>query len=113
MEYKWSEECQRSFDDLKKLLTSKPVLKLPDSDGRFILDTHASAVAIAAVLSLQQQEDGETKEHPIAYGSKSLSDTELCYGAPKAEMLAPVYFIEKFEAFLCRAEFTLRTDSPG
>ncbi len=51
------------------------------------------------------------KEHPIAYGSKSLSDTEKCYGAPKAEMLAAVYFIEKFEAFLCRAEFTLRTDN--
>ena len=69
VEYKWSEECQRAFDELKRLLTSKPVLKLPDSNGRFILDTDASAVAIAAVLSQQQEEDGEMKEHPIAYGT--------------------------------------------
>ncbi len=32
-------------------------------------------------------------------------------GAPKAEMLAAVYFIEKFEAFLTRGEFTLWTDN--
>ena len=111
VEYKWSDECQQSFDELKRLLTSEPVLKLPDSSGRFILDTDASAVAIAAVISQQQEEDGEIKDHPIAYGSKSLSDTEKCYGAPKAEMLAAVYFIEKFEASLCRAEFTLRRDN--
>ncbi len=72
------------------MLTSEPVLKLPDSTGRFILDTDASAVAIAAVLSQQQEEDEEKREHHIAYGSKSLSDTEKCYGAPRAEMLAAV-----------------------
>ncbi len=51
VEYKWSDECQKTFDELKKLLTSGPVLKLADSTGRFFLDTDASAVAIAAVLS--------------------------------------------------------------
>ena len=64
VDYKWSDECQRAFDELKKLLTSRPVLKLPDSTGRFILDTDASAVAIDAVLSQQQDENGEVKKHP-------------------------------------------------
>ena len=32
---------------------------------------------------------------PIAYGSKNLSDTEMKYGAPKAEMFAVVTFVEK------------------
>ena len=37
---------------------------------------------------------------PIAYGSKVLSDIEMKYGAPKAEMLAVVTFVEKYRAYL-------------
>ena len=37
---------------------------------------------------------------PIAYGSKVLSDTEMKYGAPKAEMFAVVTFVEKYRAYL-------------
>ena len=36
----------------------------------------------------------------IAYGSKVLSDTEMKYGAPKAEMFAVVVFVEKYRAYL-------------
>ena len=32
----------------------------------------------------------------IAYGSKVLSDTEMKYGAPKAEIFAVVTFVEKY-----------------
>ena len=34
---------------------------------------------------------------PIAYGSKVLSDTEMKYGAPKAEMFAVVTIVENTE----------------
>ena len=32
---------------------------------------------------------------PIAYGCKVLSNTEMNYGAPKAEMFAVVNFVKK------------------
>ncbi len=99
-----------AFQELKILLTTAPVLRAPTGTRRFIVDTDASGVAIAAVLSQMQEEEGKMVERPIAYGSKPLSDVETRYGATKAEMLAAVYFIEKFEAFLTRGEFTLRTD---
>ena len=47
---------------------------------------------------------------PIAYGSKVLSDTEMKYGAPKAEMFAVVTFVEKYRAYLGSEPFKLRVD---
>ena len=43
--------------------------------------------------SARQEWNGRTVLRPIAYGSKVLSDTELKYGAPKAEMIAVIAFV--------------------
>ncbi len=107
--WEWTPECSERFAQLKLSLTTAPVLNLPESEGRFVLDTDASNVAISGVLS--QLQGPEQQEKRIAYGSKSLSETEMRYGAPKAEMLAAVNFIEKFRAFLTRGEFALRADN--
>ena len=51
----------------------------------------------------------ETVLRPIAYGSKALSDTEMKYGAPKAEMFAVITFVEKYRSYLRSAK--LRVDN--
>ena len=48
---------------------------------------------------------------PIAYGSKILSDTEMKYRAPKAEMFAVVTFVEKYREDLGSEPFKLRVDN--
>ena len=53
----------------------------------------------------------EDSLRPIAYGSKILSDTEMKYGAPKAEMFAVVIFVEKYRAYLGSEPFKLRVDN--
>ena len=40
-----------------------------------------------------------------------LSDTEMKYGAPKAEMFAAVLFVENYRAYLGSAPFKLRVDN--
>ena len=45
------------------------------------------------------------------YGSKVLSDTEMKYGAQKAEKIAVVTFLEKYRANLGSAPFKLRVDN--
>ena len=55
--------------------------------------------------------DGKTVLRPKAYGSKVLSDTEMKYGAPKAEMFAVVTFVEKYRAYLGSEPFKLRVDN--
>ena len=58
----------------------------------YVLDTDASVVAISGNLNQEQECNGKTVLRPIAYGSKVLSDSEMKYGAPKAEVFAVVTF---------------------
>lgn len=102
----------KSFEDLKKALTRAPVLGFPKSEGRYILDTDASGVAIGAVLS-QVQEDGKggMTEKVIAYGSKTLNDAQVNYCTTKRELYAVFYFCcHKFRHYLAMRDFDVRTD---
>ena len=52
----WSEECQRSFEALKKKLTTAPVLAYADFSLSFILEVDASHGGLGSVLSQEQEE---------------------------------------------------------
>ena len=54
-EWKWEEEQQRAFDELKDKITSQPVLVLPKREGKFRVETDTSGHAIRGVL-LQEQD---------------------------------------------------------
>ena len=107
----WTDEAQVSFENIKRELCEAPVLGMPTEKGMFVLDTDASVVAISGILHQEQEWNGRTVLHPIAYGSKFLSDTEMKYGAPKAEMFAVITFVEKYRAYLGSAPFKLRVDN--
>ena len=63
---------------------------MPTEKGMYVLDTDASVVARSGILHQEQEWNGKTISRPLAYGSKVLSDTEMKYGARKAEMFAVV-----------------------
>ena len=107
----WKEKHQEAFDSVKQALADATALAAPNEEGRFVLDTDASAVAIAGILHQEQQYNGKTILRPIVYGSKSLTRTQMNYGAPKLEMYAVFYFIEKFHSYLAGRDFTLRVDN--
>ena len=102
----WTEECNISFNTLKKALCEAPILAYPASQGQFILDTDASNVGIGAVLS-QIQDD---KEKVIAYGSKKLDKQQQRYSVTRRELLAVITFIHQFRHYLLGRKFLLRTD---
>ena len=106
-----TDEAQVSFENIKRELCEAPVLGMPTEKGMFVLDTDASVVAISGILHQEQEWNGRTVLRPIAYGSKVLSDTEMKYGAPKAEMFAVITFVEKYRAYLGSAPFKLRVDN--
>ncbi|BHF72263.1 hypothetical protein SprV_0401532700 [Sparganum proliferum] len=105
-----SDECERSVEELKRRLTSPPLLAFPDifeSAPPFILDSDASDVAIGAVLS-QQQPDG--LEHPLIFASQTLTKPERNYSTTRKELLAVVTFVKKCNHYLAGKRFILRTD---
>ena len=55
--YQWTAQCQSVFEELKKLLTTAPILAFPDFSKGFLLATDASGVGLGGVLS-QVQTDG-------------------------------------------------------
>ena len=109
--FTWTDEAQVSFENIKRELCGAPVLGMPTEKGMFMLDTDASVVAISGILHQEQEWNGRTVLRPITYGSKVLSDTEMKYGAPKAEMFAVITFVEKYRAYLGSAPFKLRVDN--
>ena len=106
--FEWNEEAQAAFENLNWELCEAPVLGMPTEKGMYVHDTDASVVAIAGILHQEQEWNGGTVLHPIAYGSKVLSDTEMKYGAPNAKTNAVVTFLEKYSAYLGSAPFKLR-----
>ena len=94
--FEWKEEHANCFREVKDALVSAELLHQPSEDEKYILDTDVSEVAIAGILSQEQKVGDEVKESPIAFGSQALSETGMRYSAPKAEMLAAVYFMQKY-----------------
>ena len=48
--YEWTKKCDRAFQELKRALTSAPILAVPDPSADFVVCTDASLDGIGAVL---------------------------------------------------------------
>jgi hypothetical protein len=86
-EWQWTDACQLSFNTLKDLLTSAPILRRPDFNKPFVVYTDASNVGIGGLLT--QEIDGV--EYVIECASRTLSSAERNYGVAERECLAVVY----------------------
>ena len=112
VEFTWGKEQQDAFERIKQALMYPPVLAMPVQDGSYVLDTDASDVAIAGILH-QWQHSPEKKKpvlRVIGYASRSLTETQLKFGAAKLEMFAALKMIERFSPCLGNAKFLLRVD---
>lgn len=101
-----SAEYEKTFEELKNIMSSNLLLTYPNFEEPFILTTDASNVAIGAVLS--QLVDGV--ERPIAYLSRTLSRAEENYSATAKELLAIYFAAKTFRPYLYGKQFTIYTD---
>ena len=104
-EFTWTQECEAAFEHLKQALISAPILGYPRPGRQLVVDTDASDVGLGAVLS--QVQDGE--ERVLCYASRSLLRPERNYCVTRRELLAVIFAVRKFKAYL-GGEVRLRTD---
>lgn len=104
--FHWDEKHERSFESVKNALMTAPVLTIPTADGKFILDTDASDIAIGAELS--QVQNGV--ERCISYCSFTLTPEQKKYCTTRKELLAVVRFTRHFRHYLLGRPFDIRTD---
>jgi hypothetical protein len=102
-EFEWNPEAEEAFQKLKELMTSAPVLAIPDTArGKFHLNTDACDFGIGATLS---QEGADGKLHPCAFASRVLKPSEVrAYRKTKCvyslELEALVYSLQKWRFYL-------------
>ena len=109
IKWRWKEEQQKAFDELKRVFMTRPVLAAPDLDKEFRIEADASNYATGGVLSMKGSNE---LWRPVAFISKSLSDIERNYEIHDKEMLAVVRCLEAWRHFLEGAtmKFEIWTD---
>ena len=89
----WNDEAQQSFDMLKNVLSSAPVLTSPDLALPFKVSTDASKHGIGAVL---YQEPIEGDRRYIVFASAALTPGQRNYSTTRREMLAIIFALKNF-----------------
>jgi hypothetical protein len=97
--FKWEDQEEAAFQELKQALTTQLVLALPRDKGRFRLEMDTSNIATGAVL-LQEQEDGTYC--PLSYTSKSCSQAEAMYATYNKELFMIMRALEDWQSLLLR-----------
>lgn len=104
--FQWTERENIAFEELKKALTTTPVLVIPDPEKPYILRTDASNQGYGAVL---MQDQGKGLQ-PIAYESHKCSQSEVNASTYEKEARAIVHALNKWRHYLEGAKVEIITD---
>jgi len=95
--WNWRSEQEEAFGKLKEIFTLEPVLAALDLDKEMRVEADTSDYATGGVLSMKCEDE---RWRPVAYISKSLSDTEKNYEIHDKEMLVVIRCLEAWRHFL-------------
>jgi hypothetical protein len=98
----WSEKCQANFEELKKRLTTAPVLILLDLSKSFSIYCDASRLGLGCVL----MQEGRV----VAYASMQLIKHELNYPTHDLELAAVVHVLKIWRHYLIGYKSDIYTD---
>ena len=94
--WSWGPAQAEAFSKLKQELISPHILTFYDQAADTIVSADASSHGLGAVLL---QKVG-SQWHPVAYASRSLTDTEARYAQIEKEALASTWACEKFTPYI-------------
>ena len=100
--FEWSEACQQSFDELKRRLTSTPVLTLPIGTDGFTVYSDASRQGLGCVLM--------QNDKVVAYASRQLKKHEQNYPTHDLELAVVVFALRIWRHYLYGVPCRILTD---
>jgi hypothetical protein len=100
--FQWTKECEKSFQQLKQLLTSAPIMKITDPNEYFMVCIDACQKGLDGVLS--------HNGFVICFKSKKLKEHERLYATHGLELASIVHTLNKWRSYLMGKRFELRTD---
>ena len=98
----WTDKCQESFEEIKKRLTTAPVLAQPNGTLGFIVYSDASKMGLGCVLM--------QNERVIAYASRQLRQYEQNYPTHDLELAAVVHALKIWRHYLFGTTCKIMTD---
>jgi hypothetical protein len=105
--FHWDTMAQESFERLKGLLVSAPLLRPPNYHRDYTLYLAAADTTIGMVLV---QTDDDDTEHVIYYLSRNLLDTETRYEHVEKLALAAVCAVQRFRHYILLRTTTVISD---
>jgi hypothetical protein len=102
VKFVWGLSEQQAFDELKKRLSSSPLISLPNLQNPFDIETNALDYALGTVLTQHG--------HPVAYHSETLSDVVHKYPTYDKEMYSIVKSYHQWRHYILGKETTIHTD---
>ena len=102
VEFQWAESQQKSFNKLKELCSTAPVLVRFDGDKDIQIQCDTSQYAVGAFLL----QDGK----PVAYTSRALTQPESMYAHIEKETLAMVHACKKFHYYVFDRHVIVQSD---
>jgi hypothetical protein len=105
IKFQWKEECERSFNQLKQLLTNSPILNISDPNEDFVVCNDACKEGLGGVLS----QNGFV----IGFESRKLKEHERIYATHDLELESIVHTLKKWRNYLTGNRFELRTNHNG
>jgi hypothetical protein len=100
--FEWTPECEASFQELMKGLTTAPILVMPDMEKPFSIYCDASGQGLGCVL----MQDGRV----IAYASRQLRKHEVNYLTHDLELAVVVHNLKIWRNYLMGKRCELYTD---
>ena len=96
--FEWTEQQEKAFEQLKQKLMSRPCLAYLDMTKPFYVKPDWSEIALGAVLT---QYDDKGREHPVAYLSRRrCHGREATYSSRRGECVALWWAVKQWRCFL-------------
>ncbi|KAK1604284.1 hypothetical protein QYE76_027957, partial [Lolium multiflorum] len=90
--FQWNEEADRAFEDLKRKISTPPILVAPKEKEPLLLYIAATSQVVSTVLVVEREEEGKLHgvQRPVYFVSEVLSPSKQRLSNDEADVLANI-----------------------